>query len=185
MSRPDKLRIALSGRDRERLIGLCGRKIGFGLCQLLVEVGRIDRGQELARLHMRANILLPGFQIAADPRIDRGLVEGLDAAGQDQALLRIAGLDLCERDRWYRLRIRPSNELLLAAGAADDASGRDGARCRESRERGKQQPAAARGADGWWQAFLGHDSLHCVKREPAELRQASPCSVCPQGYGPG
>jgi len=31
---------------------------------------------------MRADILLPGFKITADPRVDRRLVIGLDVAGR-------------------------------------------------------------------------------------------------------
>jgi hypothetical protein len=53
---------------RQLLIGMGGRQFGLGLFELLILIWRVDRGQHLTGRHMRPNILLPGFEITADPR---------------------------------------------------------------------------------------------------------------------
>ena len=79
---------ARGGGLGELAVGHRGGQIGPGLGQLLVEFGRVDVGQHLARLHLGADVLVPGLEIAADPGVDLGVVEGLDVAGQHQRLIR-------------------------------------------------------------------------------------------------
>src|ERR1700730_16733741 len=90
---------------------------------------------------MPADILLPGLEITADPRVDRRLVIGLDGAGQNESLLGIAAHELCERDGGNRLRVRPLHEVLFVASPADEAIGSD-APCSNQRNDADQQELA-------------------------------------------
>jgi len=65
---------------------------------------------------MRADILLPGFKITADPRVDRRLVIGLDVARQNEALLGRAAGDVREGNSWDCLCVRPGYKVLIADG---------------------------------------------------------------------
>ena len=107
-----RMLVALGGDRRDVVIGLGARQRGPGLSELLVEIGRVDRGQHLAGLHGGADILVPALQIAVDARIDRGLGIGLDIAGQYEFLLGIAARELGERDGGDRLCVRPLHEVL-------------------------------------------------------------------------
>ena len=96
-----------------------------------------------ACLHMRPDILLPALQVAADPRVDRRLVVGLDGAGQHQVFARR------RRARAWRARRSgpPAASVhctrsCWAASPADEAVGGDGARQRRGQPQG---PAAAGG----------------------------------------
>ncbi len=80
------------GRHRGQLLGGLGAgKRRLGLQELLVEVGRLDLGQELARLHGRADIDVVGLQEAADAGIDRRAGIGLEPARQVERGLVRAG----------------------------------------------------------------------------------------------
>ena len=57
-------------------------ELGLRRRELRVEIGRLDFGQQIALFHMRAVVEVPVLQIAADARVDRRLVPGLDGAGQ-------------------------------------------------------------------------------------------------------
>src|SRR5262249_2640258 len=82
--RCDERTPALGGQVGELRVRLGAGQVRLGLIELLVEIRRIDRGQFLAGRDMRADILAPAFQIAADPRIDRGAIVGLDRAWERQ-----------------------------------------------------------------------------------------------------
>ena len=62
---------ALGGDGGQRLGWPGPWRGGPGLQELLVEVGRVDLGQQLAGLHLRADVDVPGLQVAADAGIDR------------------------------------------------------------------------------------------------------------------
>jgi len=62
------------------------------LQQLLIHFGRVHFGEELAGPHARADVRVPGFQVAVGPRIDGRLDEGLRRARQRDFLLRGAAL---------------------------------------------------------------------------------------------
>jgi hypothetical protein len=53
---------------------------------LRIEIRSVDLGEDIARLHMRAEIEVPHFQVAADASIDGRLVPGLNVARQCQLL---------------------------------------------------------------------------------------------------
>jgi len=63
----------LGGDGRKFRTGLGTSQRGFGLSELLVEVGCINHREHLAGLHRRADIKLPTLQIAVDPRVDAAL----------------------------------------------------------------------------------------------------------------
>jgi hypothetical protein len=68
---------------------------------------------------MRADILLPGFKITADPRVDRRLVIGLDVARQNEARPDRAAGNVREGNSWDCLCVRPGYKVLIAASPAD------------------------------------------------------------------
>ena len=89
---------------RQRLGGLGAGQRRLGLQELLVEVGRLDLGQQLAGLHVRADIDMPGLEVAADAGIDRRAGIGLEPARQ------------VKRDgwrRWSAAHARPGNGLVI------------------------------------------------------------------------
>ena len=57
-------------------IGLRAGEIGLRLHDLLIEIGRIDLGENVAGFDWRANIGFPILEIAAYPRIDLRLGVG-------------------------------------------------------------------------------------------------------------
>ena len=58
----------LSVRSESTRIRLGAGQIGFGLQELLVEIGRVDLGEEVAGFDWRADIRLPILHIAGDAR---------------------------------------------------------------------------------------------------------------------
>ena len=56
--------------------------IGLRLGELLVDLGRVENGENLAAVDMIADIGEPAPDIAVGPSIDGGAVIGLDVAGQ-------------------------------------------------------------------------------------------------------
>ena len=78
---------------RQRLAGLGAGQRCLGLQELLVEIGRLDLGEELARLHRCADIDVPGLQGTADAGIDRRARVGLEPPGRssDDWLALLAG----------------------------------------------------------------------------------------------
>src|SRR5258707_3452810 len=87
----------------------------------------------------------------------------------------MAGHELGERHRWYRLRIRPLHELLLIAGPADQPIGDDGARCDQGNGPDQRQRPGRKGLEG----RRRHDALRsnqaavgsgCMGKASAGLR---------------
>src|SRR6202035_1803099 len=91
------------------------------------EIRRVDHGEHLAGLHMRADVKLPTLQIAADPRVDRRLAVGLDGSGQSQALELVSLFELGERNSRNSLLVRPLDEISIGVGPVDNAACRDAA----------------------------------------------------------
>ena len=105
---------ALEGRLGELSLGLSDfdrrfRRIqlGFRRGQLGIEIRSVDLGQKVALLHVGAVIEVPVLQIAADARINRRLVPGLDGAGQREALNRRALSRRNDGDGRNGLLLRP------------------------------------------------------------------------------
>ena len=73
-------------------IGLGAGQIGFGLHDLLVEIGRVDFGEEVAGFDRRADIGLPIFHIAGDARINLRLRVGFQPARQAEGCGLAAGI---------------------------------------------------------------------------------------------
>ena len=99
----------------ERGIGLGAGEIGFRLHDLLVEVGRVDLGEKLARLDRRADVGLPFLQIAADARIDLRLRIGLEPAGKIERRPLAAGIGQRDGDDRHRLASRSIRRSLASA----------------------------------------------------------------------
>jgi hypothetical protein len=73
------------------------------LAKLLIEVGRIDLRQKLPALHVRADILVPLFQIARHAGKNRRFEMSLNIAGQRQFLVGDTALRSNHRDGRNRL----------------------------------------------------------------------------------
>src|ERR1700719_1389568 len=97
---------------------------------------------------MASSLRLPGFEITVDPRVDRRLVEGLDVAGQNYHLRRIAVHELRQRNGWNRLGVRPLYQVLIGAMAADQAIDRYAAGSDGGDDADQQEPAEPRRFDG-------------------------------------
>src|SRR5581483_6090277 len=81
-----------AAREREARGGLLAR--GDRLRELLVDLRRLDLGEELALLHAAADVLVPLLQVAAGARRDRRLDVALQRARQHHGLRLGAGLGL-------------------------------------------------------------------------------------------
>ena len=72
------------GGARQLVVGLRRAEVGLRLVQLLIDLGSLDVGQELALFHAGPDVGVPDLQVAVGACVDRGLVEGLYIAGQHQ-----------------------------------------------------------------------------------------------------
>ncbi len=71
-------RLPALGRDfRELCIGSSHVEVRARLHQLLVEIGRVDLGKQLARLDLAADVVLPALQVTGHTRVDGGSDESL------------------------------------------------------------------------------------------------------------
>ena len=61
-------------------------QVRSSLLQLLVDFGSFNLGEQLAFLHMRANVEIPALEITTGSRIDRCVAERLRVAGKDNFL---------------------------------------------------------------------------------------------------
>ncbi len=68
-------------RTRQLERGLNLTEVRLRLSELLVELGGLDLGQQLPRLHATTHVYQPPFDIAARARVQRGLVQALDRRG--------------------------------------------------------------------------------------------------------
>ena len=83
-------------------IGLGNLELGAGRRELGVELGRVDRRQDLALMDSVADIDRPRGHVAADPGVERALVPGRGLARQRQAQGRrriLHGRDIDQRRR--------------------------------------------------------------------------------------
>ncbi len=136
------------GRDRRQaLVGLGGGEAGPGLHDLLVEVGGVDLGQDLAGLHRRADVGVPALEVAAGPGVDRGGVEGLDVAGQDQVGV-AAARHLGQADGRDGLVAGPGPQRLVGVDAGGDAGGHHDGGHDQGGGSGQLQAARGDGAFG-------------------------------------
>jgi hypothetical protein len=86
-------------------------EIGACLQQLLVEVRRLDFGDHLPGLDLRADIGAPAFQVAADARKDRRAIIGLQPARQIQGGVENLGVGQHHGDRRDSLVVGPFAQL--------------------------------------------------------------------------
>ena len=97
-------RLPALGRDfRELRIGLSHVEVRARLHELLVEIGRVDLGEQLARLDLAADVVLPALQVAGHTRIDGGSDKCLQTAGELEA----AAIRNACRERRPRRSARP------------------------------------------------------------------------------
>jgi len=111
---------ALGGGGRQLLGGLGGGQVGAGLDDLLVQFRRVDLGQQLAGLHMAADVDVPLLEIAGDAGVDGGGVEGLDGRRQRQPLF-AAAAQLGQGDGGHLLGLGPGLQRLVGLDASEDA----------------------------------------------------------------
>ncbi len=78
--------------------GLGLGELALGLGELLVDGGGVDLGEDVAFLHVRADVEVPFFQVAVGLGEDGGLGEGLGLAGQDEIHSRRGGDGLDDVD---------------------------------------------------------------------------------------
>ena len=71
--------------------GRCVVQVGAGLPQLLVQLGRLDLGEELPLLDARADVDVQLLEVAAGPRVDRRVGEGPRVAGQHELVRGVGG----------------------------------------------------------------------------------------------
>jgi hypothetical protein len=113
--------VAVGGQRSDLQISPHARQCRFRLAELLVKIGRIDGGQYLSGLDLRSNIVVPTLYVTVHAGKDRGLVVGLDVAGQREGLMRTARERPSEGDSRSSLRISPLHDFLLALGALNEA----------------------------------------------------------------
>ena len=94
----DELRGPLVGHAAEIRVGLrlLNRRLQLselplGLFELLIEIRRRDRREDLALRHMSANVLVPGGDVAAGAGEERAGVERGDIAGKNELLFFSSG----------------------------------------------------------------------------------------------
>jgi hypothetical protein len=63
-------------------------QLSLSLFELLVEIGRRDRRQDLVLLNMIADVFVPGRDVSARAGEERARVESRDIARKDQLLFR-------------------------------------------------------------------------------------------------
>jgi hypothetical protein len=97
----------LGGGGRQLRVGSGGGQVRLGLGELLVQVRGVARRKQFPSLDVSPNIRLPALEVAANPRVDRRPVIGLNSAEQGQLPLSDHALDVGERDR-LGLPARPS-----------------------------------------------------------------------------
>ena len=106
---------------REVQIGLRGLEVGLRLLQLMIHFGRFDLGEEVARLHARADIGIPLLQIAVGARIDRRIDQRLRIPGQHQFLGRAGQFRMRDRHGEHGGLMRFDHQRLFRRYARRDA----------------------------------------------------------------
>ncbi len=109
----DQIPVPLRRCHRQPGVGVRRREIGLSLDDLLIELGRVDLGEELSRPHVGADVHESSFQISIRARVDRRVGERLHRAGQHDLFLRRAALrrhDAHGREREFLRVIRDDVE---------------------------------------------------------------------------
>ena len=114
---------ALCRHQSQRLARLGAGQRRLGLEELLVEVGRLDLGEQLTGLHWRADIDVPGLQEAAHPGIDRRAGIGFESTRQIERGFVVAGRRRDDAHDRNGLGVRPFLQLGLAGIAVHEAAG--------------------------------------------------------------
>ena len=78
--------VTISGDLGQFQIGLCDGQCASRLCQLLVDLRRLDDSQQIACFYIRTNIEVPLLEVAVGSRVDRRRDIRLDVAGQHDFL---------------------------------------------------------------------------------------------------
>ena len=82
----DQILVAIGSCLRQRCVALSRCQVRFCLCQLLIQLRRLDDCKQLALAHMRADVVVPGLHVAGRSRVDRGKGECLHVAWQHDLL---------------------------------------------------------------------------------------------------
>ena len=101
----------------ECLVRLRGDEIGARLSELLIELGCVDQRQNLAFLHMRADVFIPFLHVPARAREDGSGVEGVDVPRQHELGWARRGARRDDRHGGNRLLLGPAGDLLDTFGA--------------------------------------------------------------------
>ena len=160
-------------RQRQARRRLLARRLR--LRQLLVDLGRLDLGQQLALLDMAADVLGPALDVAGRARRQRRLLDALQRPRQGERLAGVVGLgdgrldvrSARPRRRWRRAPWRwPSGRR--SSGRRRPRAGRRRRRarcaCRGRRARALAGSASARGVSGWGCGVVGHVSTFLQDR---------------------
>jgi hypothetical protein len=102
---------------------LGGGEVGLGLGKLLVQLGRLDDGEQIALAHMRSDVVRPGFDVARGARVDGGQREGLHVAGKHNLAGVLLKDRLRQRDRRSGIGIGGLHQFGIGMNAAHDAGG--------------------------------------------------------------
>ena len=144
-----KLRVGLRLLDRRLQLN----QLRSSLFELLIEIGRRDGRQDFVLRHMRADVLVPGANIAAGAGEERASVESRDIARKNQLLFSRSMLGPDNAHGLNRLGVGPGRNLLSALGAIGNAE-KGEARGANRKNADDQQDTARFGA----LAGVGEDS---------------------------
>jgi hypothetical protein len=129
-------------------IGLGAGHIRLGLHDLLVEIGRLDLGQNLTGLDRRSHVGGPRFDVAADACVELGLRQRFQAAGKiddGRSVVEIGGLDRYDR---HRLGFGKPAQPRVGRLPCRDAEEHDGGGNGSHRRGDDAQPARGYGRSG-------------------------------------
>ena len=129
-----ELRVGLGLLNR----GLQLNELSLSLFELLVEIGRGDRRQDLVLGHMSADVFVPRRNVAAGAGEERTGVKCCNVARQHQLLFSRSTLRLHNSHRRSGLRVGPGCDLLSALGAFGDAEEGEAGRADRKNEDDKQ-----------------------------------------------
>ena len=100
----DQALVAIGGYLGQCRVALRGRQVGLGLGELLIQLRRLDDREQFAFVHVRADVVVPGFDVASGSRVDRRQSEGLHVARQHDLLRALLQDGLRQRRRAERQR---------------------------------------------------------------------------------
>ena len=164
---PDERMITPRRHGRELGIRLRIGEVGLGLHELLIEIGRVDVREDVAALHLGADVLVPSGDVAAGARVNGRRGKRLNVARQHDVLRRGTSLRRHERDARHGLFLRPGAEFLLAAGATTNAGEGDEAGSDKNDQTTQDEAPGARLANFRQSVFVsGHRLLSRVWAGP-------------------